>query len=88
MRSQSGDDLTGRFPDHGFLLVFNVRFLSSMYHLRVTGIFSINDYGGTPISVVTGSLRPEVTSSVDIAITVFYSCYINIYRLSSTVSVL
>jgi hypothetical protein len=40
------------------------------------------------ISTVKGCLTPEVTSSVDRATTVFKSCFVDIYRLSCTVSTL
>jgi hypothetical protein len=40
------------------------------------------------ISTATGRLTPEVTSPVDRATTVFYSCFVDIYRLSCTVSTL
>jgi hypothetical protein len=40
------------------------------------------------ISTARRRLTPEVTSPVDRATTVFYSCFIDIYRLSCTVSTL
>jgi hypothetical protein len=59
-----------------------------MHRLKVTPIFLIVDYGGTSISTAMGRLTPEVTSPVDRASTVFFSCYVDIYRLSCTVSTL
>jgi hypothetical protein len=40
------------------------------------------------ISTARGRLRPEVTSPVDRATTVFSSCFVDIYCLSCTVSTL
>jgi hypothetical protein len=68
--------------------VFNTHYLSGMHSLKVTPIFLIVDYGGMSISTARGRLTPEVTSPVDRAITVFYSCFVDIYRLSCTVSTL
>jgi hypothetical protein len=65
--------------------VFNTYYLSGMHSLKVTPIFLIVDYGGISISTARGRLKPEVTSPVDRATTVFYSCFIDIYRLSCTV---
>jgi hypothetical protein len=59
-----------------------------MHSLKVTPIFLIVDYGGISISTARGRLTPEVTSPVDRATTVFYSCFTDIYRLSCTVSTL
>jgi hypothetical protein len=59
-----------------------------MHRLKVTPIFLIVDYGGMSISTARGRLTPEVTSPVDRATTVFYSCFVDIYRLSCTVSTL
>jgi hypothetical protein len=59
-----------------------------MHSLKVTPIFLIVDYGGISISTARGLLTPEVTSPIDRATTVFYSCFIDIYRLSCTVSTL
>jgi hypothetical protein len=59
-----------------------------MHTLKVTPIFFIVDYGGISISTARGRLIPEVTSSVDRATTVFYACFVDIYRLSCTVSTL
>ncbi len=50
--------------------------------------FLIVDYGGMSISTARGRLTPEVTSPVDGVTTVFYSCFVDIYRLSRTVSTL
>jgi hypothetical protein len=50
--------------------------------------FLIVDYGGMSISTARGRLTPEVTSPVDRATTVFSSCFVDIYRLSCTVSTL
>jgi hypothetical protein len=46
-----------------------------MHSLKVTPIFLIVDYGGISISTARGRLTPEVTSPVDRATTVFYSCF-------------
>jgi hypothetical protein len=59
-----------------------------MHSLKVTPIFLIVDYGGISISTARGRLTPEVTSPIDKVTTVFYSCFIDIYRLSCTVSTL
>jgi hypothetical protein len=59
-----------------------------MHSLKVTPILLIADYGGMSISTVMGRLTPEVTSPVDRATTVFSSCFVDIYRLSCTVSTL
>jgi hypothetical protein len=59
-----------------------------MHSLKVTPIFLNVDYGGISISAARERLTPEVTSPVDRATTVFYSCFIDIYRLSCTVSTL
>jgi hypothetical protein len=88
MTSQTGNDATNRFVDHGFLLVFYTYYLSGMHSLKVTPIFLIVDFGGMSISTARGRPRPEVTSPVDRATTVFYSCFVDIYRLSCTVSTL
>jgi hypothetical protein len=63
------------------LLVWHAQFQSNTHFLIV-------DYGGISISTGRGRLTPEVTSPVDGATTVFYSCFVDIYRLSSTVSTL
>jgi hypothetical protein len=68
--------------------VFNTYYLSGMHSLKVTPIFIIADYGGISISTARGRLTPEGTSPVDRATAVFYSCFIDIYRLSCTVSTL
>jgi hypothetical protein len=59
-----------------------------MHSLKVTPISLIVDYGGISISAARGLLTPEVTSPVDRATTVFYSCFIDTYRISCTVSTL
>jgi hypothetical protein len=59
-----------------------------MHSLKVTPIFVIVDYGGISISTARGRLKPKVTSPVDRATTVFYSCFVDIYRLFCTVSTL
>jgi hypothetical protein len=56
--------------------------------MEVTPIFLIADYGGMSNSTARGRLRPEVTSAVDRATTVFYSCFTDIYRPSCAVSTL
>jgi hypothetical protein len=62
--------------------------MSGMPRLKVTPIFLIVDFGEMSISTAIGRLTPEVTSPVDRATTVFYSCFIDIYRLFCTVSTL
>jgi hypothetical protein len=59
-----------------------------VHRLKVTLIFLFVDYGGMSISTANGRLTPEVTSPADRAITVLYSCFVDIYRLSCTVSML
>jgi hypothetical protein len=59
-----------------------------MHRLKVTPIFFIVDYGGMWISTGRGLLIPEVMSPVDRATRVFFSCFVDIYRLSCTVSTL
>jgi hypothetical protein len=59
-----------------------------MHSLKVTPVVLIVDYGGISISTARGRLTPEVTSAVDRATTVFYSCFVDIYRLSCSVSTL
>jgi hypothetical protein len=59
-----------------------------MHSLKVTPVFLIVDYGGISISTARGRLTPEVTSPVNRATTVFYSCFVDTYRLSCTVSTL
>jgi hypothetical protein len=78
MTSQTGNDATNRFVDHGFLLMFNTYYLSGMHSLKVTPIFLIVDYGGISISTARGRLTPEVTSQVDRATMVFYSCLLHL----------
>jgi hypothetical protein len=68
--------------------VFNTYYLSGMHSLKVTPIFLIVDYGGISIAAARGRLTPEMTSPVDKVTTVFYSCFIDIHRLSCTVSTL
>jgi hypothetical protein len=68
--------------------VFNTYYLSDMHNVKVTPIFVIVDYDGISISTARGRLTPEVMSLVDRATTVFYSCFVDIYRLSCTVSTL
>jgi hypothetical protein len=88
MTSQTGNDVTSRFVDHGFLFVFNTYNVCKMHRLKVLPTFLIVDYGGMSISTARGHLRPEMRSPVDRATTVFYSCFVDIYRLSCTVSTL
>jgi hypothetical protein len=60
-----------------------------MHRLKVTPIIIlIVDYGGMSISTARGRLTPEVTSPVDRATTVFSACFVDVYRLSCTVSML
>jgi hypothetical protein len=59
-----------------------------MHRLKVIPHFMIVDYGGMWISTARGRLTPEERSPVDRATTVFYSCFVDIYRLSCPVSTL
>jgi hypothetical protein len=59
-----------------------------MHRLKVLLTFLIVDYGGMSISTTSRRLTPEMKSPVDGATTVFYSCFVDIYRLSYTVSTL
>jgi hypothetical protein len=59
-----------------------------MHCLNVAPIFLSVDYGGMSISTGRERLIPEVTSLVDIATVVFYSCFVDIHRLSYTLSTL
>jgi hypothetical protein len=54
MASQTGNDATNRFVDHGFLLLFNTYYLSGILCLKVTPNFSIVDYGVMSISTARG----------------------------------
>jgi hypothetical protein len=62
--------------------------LPSIHRLKNTTIFEIADSGGMSISAARGRLIPEVTSQINRTTTVFYSCFVDIYRLSCTVSTL
>jgi hypothetical protein len=64
------------------LLVWHAQFESCTY------FFLIVDYSGISISTARGHLTPDMTSPVDRATTIFYSCFVDIYRLSCTVSTL
>lgn len=49
--ASGSDDVTRRFPDHGFLLTFNTCFVSVMYRSQI-GIFQwsiMADYGVQPL---------------------------------------
>jgi hypothetical protein len=59
-----------------------------MHRLKVIPNFLIVDYGGMWISTARGRLTPEMRSPVDRATTVFYTCFVDNYRLSRTVSTL
>jgi hypothetical protein len=59
-----------------------------MHRLNVAPTFLIVDYGGMSISTTRGRLIPEVTSSVDRATMVFFSCFADIHRLSHTILML
>jgi hypothetical protein len=59
-----------------------------MHSFKVTPVILIVDYGGTSIATARGRWTPEVTLPVDRAITVSYSCFADIYRLSCTISTL
>jgi hypothetical protein len=68
--------------------VFDTYCLSGRHRLKVKPILLMVDYGGMWISTARGRLTPEVTSPIDRATTVFYSCFVDTYRLSCTVSTL
>jgi hypothetical protein len=85
---KTGNDVTSRLFDHGFLSVFNIRYLSNMHQWKAILKFLIVYYGGMSISTARGRLRPEVRSPIDRATMVFVSCFADNYRLSSTVSTL
>jgi hypothetical protein len=86
MTSQAGNDVTSRFVDHGFLSVFNTCFASIVYRSQVICVSRVVNNGGLSISAARGRLRPELRSPVNRAITVFYSCFVDNYRLSCNVS--
>jgi hypothetical protein len=62
MTSQTGNDATHRFVDHGFLLTFNTCFESTVYHSLVIGIICEVNNGRLSISVASGRRKPEVKS--------------------------
>jgi hypothetical protein len=59
-----------------------------MHRLKVLPTFLVVDYDGISISSARERLRPEMRSPVDRLTTIFYSCFVDIYRLSCTVSTL
>jgi hypothetical protein len=67
--------------------VFNTQYVCKMHRLKVIPSFLIVDYGGMSMSTSTarGRLTPEMRSPVDRATTVFYSCFVDNYRLSCNV---
>jgi hypothetical protein len=79
MTSQTGNVVTSRFVDNGFLSVFNTHYLSNTHRLKVTPNLWIVDYGGMSISTARGRLKPEVRSPVDRATTVFFSYFVDTY---------
>jgi hypothetical protein len=86
MTSQTGNDVISRFVDHGFLSVFHTCFASIVYRSQVICVLWEVNNGGLSTWAAKGRLTPEVTSPVDRTTTVFYSCFVDIYRLSCTVS--
>jgi hypothetical protein len=86
--TQTESNIAIRKLDHGFLLVFITHYVCKMRRLKVIPSLSIDDYGGMPISTAGGRLRREMTSPVDRATAIFCSCFVDIYRLSCTVSTL
>jgi hypothetical protein len=88
MTSQTGNYVTSRFVDHGFLFEFNTYNVCKTHRLKVLPTSLIVDYGGMSILIARGRLRPEMRSPVDRATMVFYSCIVDKYRLSCTVSTL
>jgi hypothetical protein len=57
-----------------------------MEHLEDTPNLLIVDFGGMAISTARGRLMPKVTSPVYGAATFFYSCLVDNYHLSCTIS--
>jgi hypothetical protein len=72
MTSQTGNDATNRFVDHGFLLVFNTCFLSTVYRSQAIGVFLEVNNGRLSISAARGRRRPEVKSPFDSSTKVSY----------------
>jgi hypothetical protein len=54
-----------------------------MHHLKVTSSFFIVDCGRRSISTAMGRLRPEIRPPIERATTVFYSYFVDNYRVSS-----
>jgi hypothetical protein len=57
--------------DHGFLSVFNTHFLFNMHRFKGILVLVIVDYDEMSISTARGCPKPEATSPVDRATTVF-----------------
>jgi hypothetical protein len=72
MTSQTGNDVTSRFVDHGFLLVFNTCFESTVYRSPVIGIFGEVNKGRLTISAAGERVKPEVKSLFDSSIPIWY----------------
>jgi hypothetical protein len=84
--TQIGSHVAIQKFDPGFLFVFNTRYVCKMQLLKVIPNSFIVDYGGMLISTTRGRLRPEMRSPVDRATAVFYSSFVDNYRLSCNVS--
>jgi hypothetical protein len=72
MTSQTGNDATNLFVDHGLLLVFNTRLLSTVYRSLPIGVFCEVNNGRLSISAARGRGRPKVKSPFDSSTMVSY----------------
>jgi hypothetical protein len=63
-----------RFFDHGMLLVLKTCFVAIVYRPQVIRVFSKVSDGDLSISAVKGRIKPEITSPIDSATTVSFSC--------------
>jgi hypothetical protein len=86
--SQTGSNVAiGKF-DHGFLIVSNTHYWPRTRRLKVIPNLLTVDYGEMSISTARRRLKLEMRSPVDRANTVFYSCFVDNYRLPCNVSTL
>jgi hypothetical protein len=69
--SQTGENATYRFVDHGFLSMFITCFESIVYRSQNICVFCELSYGRLSISAARGSRKPEVKSPFDGSTTVF-----------------
>jgi hypothetical protein len=72
MTLQTGIDAINRFVEHGFLLVFNTCFESTVYRSLVIGVFGEVNNGRLAISAARGRRKPKVESPFDSSTTVSY----------------